>query len=207
MAEKSPESEALARLRIGDSAALAELLDLQREKLERLVRLRLDARLAVRISPEDVLQETYLDAAREINRYLANPGVSFHVWLRGLVLARISNLVRDHLKAQRRAAGAEIRLPEGSSALLGMQLVAGGTSPSQQLSRKELRDRVRRAVASLEETDREVILMRHFENLSNREVAEALGLSDSGATMRYGRALCRLKEVWRRELDSEEWSR
>jgi RNA polymerase sigma-70 factor (ECF subfamily) len=207
MTEEQREKYLLERLRAGESAALGELIELHRQRLERIVRLRFDARLAARISPEDVLQETYLDAARQIHRYLENPRASFYIWIRGLALERLFNLARDNLKARRRAAGLEIRLPEGSSALLGMRLVAAGTSPSQHLSRKELHERVRLAVARLDETDREVILMRHFENLSNGEVAEALGLTDSGATMRYGRALCRLKEVWRQELGSEESTR
>jgi RNA polymerase sigma-70 factor (ECF subfamily) len=197
----------LERLRNGGSAALGQLFELHRQRLECIVRLRFDPRLAARISPEDVLQETYLDAARQVHRYLENPRVSFYIWLRGLAIERLFNVARDNLKARRRAAGQEIRLPERSSAILALRLGASGTSPSQLLSRKELRARVRLAVERLEETDREVILMRHFENLSNREVAEALGLSDSGATMRYGRALCRLKEVWRREFESEESSR
>ena len=205
--EEQREKYLLERLRNRDSAALGELFELHRQGLERIVRLRIDPRLAARVSPEDVLQETYLDAARQFHRYLENPGVSFHIWLRGLALERLFNLARDNLKAQRRAVGQEIRLPERSSALLCLQLGAAGTSPSQHLSRKELRERVRLAVTRLEESDREVILMRHFENLSNGEVAEALGLTDSGATMRYGRALCRLKEVWRREFESEGSSR
>lgn len=207
MSDDLPEKRLLERLRTGDSNALGALFELHRQGIERLVRLRFDVRLAARSSPEDVLQETYLDAARQVHRYLQEPRVPFCIWLRGLARERLFNIARDNLKAQCRAAAQEVRLPERPSALLGMLLCADGSSPSQSLSRREVQDRVQFALTRLEEIDREVILMRHFENLSNTEVARALGLSESGATMRYVRALCRLREIWRRELGSEGSSR
>ena len=129
--------------------------------------------------------------------------MAFYVWLRGLAGQRLSNVHRDHLQAKRRSARREVSLPTESSVALVRQLLAGGTSPSLALAKKELRRRVQQALERLRPEDREVILMRHFEDMSNREVAQTIGLTDSGATMRYGRALFRLKEVLTAE--SAKW--
>jgi RNA polymerase sigma-70 factor (ECF subfamily) len=110
---------------------------------------------------------------------------------------------REHYHAQRRSVAREFVLPTKSSALLARQLLASGTSPSDALLQKELRQRLQQALGRLKTEDREVILMRHFEGLSNTEVAQVLGVSASGATMRYGRALMRLKDVLTRELPEE----
>ncbi|HMC66996.1 MAG TPA: sigma-70 family RNA polymerase sigma factor, partial [Gemmataceae bacterium] len=185
----------LGRLRDGDTDALAAVFNHYRARLRQMVRLRIDQRVAARVDPSDVLQEVYLDVSRQIDGYLRQPKVCFYVWLRGLTWERLLKLQRQHLGAQRRAVGRELSLPAESSAALAAQLVAPKSSPSQALVRKELRQRVQRALARLSTEDREIILMRDFEDLSNHEVAEALGLSDSGATMRYGRALYRLKEI------------
>lgn len=195
MADMPPDTESyLCRIRAGDSAALAELFNYYRPRLRQMVRLRQDPRIAARVDPSDVIQETYLDVARQINGYLRNPQVAFYVWLRGLAWERLLNLQRMHLGARCRAVGREVPLPAQSSVLLARQLLAKGSSPSQALLRDELRRRVQNALAALDPTDREVILMRHFENMSNSEVAHALGLTDAGATRRYGRAVFRLRE-------------
>jgi RNA polymerase sigma-70 factor (ECF subfamily) len=182
-------------VRRGDANALAALLDYYRPRLRQMVRLRMDHQVATRVDPSDVIQEVYLDAQRQIDAYLHEPKVTFYVWLRGLAGQRLSNVHRDHLRAQRRSARREVSLPAESSMLLARQLLAGGTSPSLALAKKELRRRVQQALGELRPEDRDVILMRHFEDMSNREVAEAIGLTESGATMRYGRALFRLKEI------------
>jgi RNA polymerase sigma-70 factor (ECF subfamily) len=160
-----------------------------------MVRLRMDARLAARIDVSDVLQDAYLDAARQLQGYLRQPQVAIYVWLRGLTWERLLNLQRQHLGAQCRAVAREVPLPAESSALVAKALLARGPSPSQVVLQEELRRRLQRALEQLEPPDREVILMRHYEEMSNGEVAQALGLSASGATMRYGRALFRLKEI------------
>jgi RNA polymerase sigma-70 factor (ECF subfamily) len=192
----------LRRLRDGEPQALAALLEHYRPRLRQMLRLRMNARLAARLDASDVLQETYLDAARQLQGYLRRPTVAFYVWLRGLACERLLNLQRQHLGAACRAAGREAPLPADSSTRLGERLLAPGTGPSQALLRAELRQRVQRALARLPHDDREVILMRHFEDLTNGEVAQALGLSASAATMRYGRALFRLKELLQTEFHS-----
>ena len=185
----------LGRLQAGDNGALAELFGHYRLRLQQMIQLRMDTELAVRVDPADVLQEVYLDATRKIHGYLQAPKVSPFVWLRRLAGDRLSKLHRHHLGAECRAAAREISLPEHSSATLVRQLFTPLAGPSTVAVRTELRDRVRQALAVLDQTDREVILMRHFEELSNEEVAEALGLSPSAATMRHGRALLRLKKI------------
>jgi RNA polymerase sigma-70 factor (ECF subfamily) len=196
MNSESPETVArLCALRDGKPAALAELYEHYRPRLRQMVRLRMDARLAARVDPSDVLQEAFVDAARQVNNYLKDPQVVFYVWLRGLAWKRLLKLQREHMGAQRRAVSREVALPGNSSIKLGQQLLAQESSPSKAMMQKELQQRVRHAMASLPPDDREVILLRKFEAMSNIEVAQALGLSEQAASMRYGRAIYRLKEV------------
>lgn len=202
--EPSQTTDLLERLHAGDRDALAGLFEYYRARLQKMVRLRMDARLAGRLDASDVLQEAFLDAARQVQGYLRQPRVAFYVWLRRVAWERLLNLQRRHLGAQCRAVGRELALPADSSALLARSLLAPGPSPSEALLQEELRQRLQRALARLDPEDREVILMRHYENMTNGEVAQALGLGDSGATMRYGRALFRLKEILVGELASGE---
>jgi RNA polymerase sigma-70 factor (ECF subfamily) len=196
MIDESPQTvQWLERLRAGEKDALAVLFDHYRPRLRNMVQLRLDARVAARFDASDVLQEVYLDVAQQIGRYIDRPQVSFYIWLRGLTWERLLKLHRSHLGTARRAVVREQPLPAESSAALAGQLLAGGVSPSDMMVRDELRRRIQNALARLAPEDREVILMRDFEDMSNNEVAEALGLGPSGVTMRYGRAMYRLKEI------------
>jgi RNA polymerase sigma-70 factor (ECF subfamily) len=207
MADEAMEVESLlTRLQAGDAAVLAVLFDHYRPRLRRLLRLRLGGRLAARLDESDVLQEAYLDAARQVEGYTRRPRVAFYVWLRGVVCQRLANLQRTHLGAACRAVHREQRLDLESSAQLAAKLLARGPSPSQALLKEERREYVQRALERLGPEDREVIVMRHFEGLSNAEVAEVLGLGASGATMRYGRALIRLKELLQAGLGPGESS-
>jgi RNA polymerase sigma-70 factor (ECF subfamily) len=194
----------IQRLHGGSQDALAALFECYRPRLRRMVRLRMDARLSARVDASDVVQEAYLDAARQVESYLHQPRVAFYVWLRGLTWERLLNIQRQHLGARCRAVGRELPLPVKSSVRLAQALLVPGSSPSQALLKKELRHRLRRAIGKLGPEDQEVILMRHYEDMSNGEVAQALGLSASAATMRYGRALFRLKEVLLANLGPEE---
>lgn len=184
----------LDRIRAGDANSVGVLFDQYRPRLREMVRLRMDPRVRSRISESDALQDVFLDVTKEIDRYLRDPRVGVYVWLRGIAAQRLQKLHRDHLATQKRSVGRECRLPAQSSVSLGSQLLADGTSPSHGAARQELRAVVQRAIDELKPEDREIILMREFEGLSNSEVAETLGLSESAATMRYGRALHRLKE-------------
>jgi len=180
------------RLREGTPAALDEVFEHFRPRLRRMVELRIDARLSGRLDPSDVLQEAFLEAARRVERYVAEPLAPLYVWLRGLAWDMLVRLQRRHLGAACRSVRRE--LPAHSSVLLGRQAIASST-PSQKLIDEEIRRRVHASLESLDAIDREVLFMRHFEEMGNGEVARALGISDSAASMRYGRALYRLREV------------
>ena len=182
-------------LQRGDSTMLARLFDYYRPQLLRVVSLYMHPRLRARAEAADVLQEAYVDAANQIENYISQREVDFYVWLRGIARQRLSKFHRFHLQTQRRSVSRQLALPDQSSLLLGQQLVSPVSSPSSNLRQQELRDQVQRAVGSLPESDHELILMRHFEGLSNREVAQSLGIQDSTATMRYGRALARLRKI------------
>jgi RNA polymerase sigma-70 factor (ECF subfamily) len=184
----------------GDVAALGALFALYRERLRQMVRLRLDRRVARRLDASDVLQEAYLDVARRFPEYLAAPAVPFYVWLRALTGQRLIDLHRQHLGAKMRDAGGEVSLygaalPQASSALLAQQLLAGLTSPTQAAVRAEMQLKLQDALNSMDPIDREVVVLRHFEELNNVETAAVLGIEPSAASKRYLRAIRRLKVI------------
>lgn len=199
-AETSAIDVAIERLRTGDPQALADLFCLYREPLRRMITLRLDPRLAGRVSASDVLQESYLDAAKRLEHLLAKPDLPPLVWLRLIAGQRLMDVHRQHLGAQMRNAGQEISINrEGyfaaSSMCLAAQLVGEITSPSEAAQRLEQRMKLEQALESLDPIDREVLALRHFEELGNRETAAALGIEPSAASKRYLRALERLRSV------------
>jgi len=184
----------------GDQRALAELLGRDRERLRRMVALRLDRRLQGRVDPSDVIQEACLDAARRLPEYHKNPTMPFFLWLRLLTGQRLVDEHRKHLGAAARDVGREISLyrgalPETTTAALAAHLLGRLTTPSQAAIRAERKIRLQEALNSLEPIDREVLALRHFEELSNAEAAAVLGLDKSAASKRYARALVRLKEI------------
>jgi len=186
--------ELLARARRGDRQAFDELFRRDADSLHRSIRLRLDRRLAPRLDASDVLQETYLEALRRLPRYLARPEVPFGLWLRGLARDRLLVLHRRHLGADRRSVQRELPLlPADSSAQFVHSLGGHEPSPSQALAALEAAQRLRLALERLDEDERELILLRHFEYLSNREIAWLLGISESAANKRYIRTLARLR--------------
>jgi RNA polymerase sigma-70 factor (ECF subfamily) len=185
----------LRRLRAGERAAFEDLFARHRAYLRRFADVRLDARLRARVDPSDIVQETYLEAFRRLPNYLEQTPMPFRLWLRRIAQDRALKARRHHLGAARRTANREVSLPERSSLLLARQLLAHGPTPSQQLDRHELARRLRQAVAQLPPTDREVIVLRHFEGLSNQEVGYLLGIDPAAASQRHGRALLRLHRL------------
>ncbi len=161
------------RLKLDREHGLAAAMEHYRPRLKQMVLLRIDQRLSGRVDPSDVVQETYLDAARQLQSFLDDPQVSVYVWLRRLAWERLLNLRRHHLGAQKRDLRRQVKLPEASSIAFGRALVAPGEGPGSKIARDELRASVERAIARLPAKDQEVILLRHFEDLSNQEVAEA----------------------------------
>jgi RNA polymerase sigma-70 factor (ECF subfamily) len=184
----------------GDQQALGELLEQYRDRLRRMVVLRLDPRLQSRVDPSDVIQEGYIDASRRLEEYARDQSAPFYIWLRFLVGQRILDLHRRHLGAQIREVGREVSLyrgpmPEASTAALAAQLLGKLTSPSQAAVRAERKIRLQEALNAMDPIDREIIILRHYEQMSNGEAAMVLNLDKSAASKRYTRALIRLKEI------------
>jgi RNA polymerase sigma-70 factor (ECF subfamily) len=199
MTEPAPDSEEtrvlLRQAGAGDSTAFERLFTRYRAELLRVVELRLDGRLRPRFDPSDVVQETQLEAFRRLDDFLTRRPMPFRLWLRRTAYERLLKIHRAHEDAGRRAVGREVSLPDHSSLLLAQQLAAPGSTPSQHLSREERSRRVREAVAQLPDADREVLLMRHFEGLSNQEVSCLLDITPAAASQRHGRALLRLRKL------------
>jgi RNA polymerase sigma-70 factor (ECF subfamily) len=190
----------LRRLGDGDARAVAELFTRYRDRLKRMVRLRMDRRLQGRIDPSDVLQEAFLDVAKRSAEYAANPTMPPYLWLRFLTGQRLLALHRQHLGAKMRDAGQEVSLyrgalPQASSISLAAQLLGRLTSPTQAAVRAEMQIKLQEALNSMDPLDREVLTLRHFEDLSNNETAQVLGIQKAAASNRYIRALKRLKDI------------
>ena len=193
-------TQLIDRLRGGDRQALAGLFDRYRDRLRRMVELRIDARVRARLDASDVLQEAFLDVARDLDAYLADPKLPPLLWMRLHVGRRLTTLHRQHLGAKMRDAGMEISLyrdalPEASSAALASMLLGKHTSPTQAAQRAERLLRVQEALNTLDPIDREILALRHFEQLSRSETADVLGISQEAGAKRYFRALKRLKDV------------
>ena len=199
--ERSSETTRLLQLAAqGDRQAWGQLLEQHRDRLRRMIAVRLDDRLHGRLDPSDVIQEAYLDACRRLHEYVQNPAMPFALWLRFLTNQRLLELHRHHLGTQGRDAGREVSLgggpaPEASSVLLADQLLGHLTTPSDAAIRAERQRWLQNALDQMDPLDREVLVLRHFEQLSNGEAAQVLGLDKSAASKRYGRALVRLKDI------------
>ncbi len=196
MVQARPDSEQtlqlLNRIQTGERGAFDELFARYQPFLLQFVGLRLDARLRGRVDPLDIVQETQLEAFRQLPSYLQRQPMPFRLWLRKTAQERMRMLERQHLEAARRAVGREVPLPDGSAVQLLHQFAGQGPSPSQLIAQGELAQRVRNAVAQLEELDQEILLMRTFEGLSYDEVACLLEITPAAARKRHGRALLRL---------------
>ena len=188
------------RLRSGDTEALAELFARERERLWRIIHFRLAEPLRGRLGPEDVLQEAFVAASQRLSHYANSPATSPFIWLRMIVNQTLIDLHRQHLGAQMRDAAREVSIDnvpygQATSASVAIQLVGAFTSPSGAAARADLLGLVQTAIEQMDPIDREVLALRHFEELSNSEVAEALGIEQKAASIRYIRALRRLKEI------------
>jgi RNA polymerase sigma-70 factor, ECF subfamily len=183
----------------GDQQSLGSQFMEHWDRLHRLVQARLDRRLHGRVNPSDVLQEAYLEVVRSMPGYLKNPKVPFFAWLRHITVVKLMALHRKHLGTLVRKAGRDLHLggarTQTSSVALAALLLGRLTSPSQAAARVELQLRVQDALNRLDPVDREVLSMRHFEQLTNTEMARILGLSVAAASNRYVRALKRLRPI------------
>ena len=190
----------LERLKGGDRQALAELFSIHRERLWRTVHFRLDRRLQGRVDPDDVLQEAYLSAADRMEHLVGDSPRSLYVWLRLILGQTLIDVYRRHLGAKMRDAGREVSIqrgpsPQATSTSMAIQLAGNLTSPSQAAMRDEMSRRLEQVLEKMDTVDREVLALRHFEELSNSEVAEVLGIQQKAASIRYIRAVRRLKAV------------
>ena len=186
-------------IRHGDQDALAELFSKHRDRLGRMVEFRLDGRLKGRVAASDVLQEAYIDALKRLPHYQADPGMPFFLWLRWITVQRLVEVHRQHLGARIRDAGREVPIgggesPSASSSRM-IELIGDLTSPSQAAQRAETMSQLQQALDGLDPIDREVLALRHFEELSNQEVAAVLEIQPAAASKRYVRALERLKDA------------
>jgi len=199
---QAPDTEVLLQLAAaGDRSARHQLLVRHRGRLRQMVALRIDRRMAARVDPSDVVQEALADAAQNLSDYLKNRPLPFYPWLRQFAWERLLQLHRHHLQAKRRSVHREelrvFDLAGDSEAVLAERLVNSGTSPSGRLLAAELRERVRAALESLEPRDREVLVLRYLEQLTSKEIAAVIGISEAAVKTRHRRALERL----RRRLD------
>jgi RNA polymerase sigma-70 factor (ECF subfamily) len=199
MNEVKPDStetcDLLEQIAQGDREALGRLLQGYRPRLHAFIEARLDRRVRARVDPSDVVQEVQLEVARRMDDFLSRRPMPFHVWVRKTAYERLLKVRRDHRRRERRSVDREVAWPERSSLLVAKPFLAGVSSPSRQLAARELADRISQAVAELAETDREVLLMRHMEELSYAEIACLLDIEAAAARKRYGRALLRLRKV------------
>jgi RNA polymerase sigma-70 factor (ECF subfamily) len=194
-ADTAKTEDLLQRIRAGDRQAFEQLFSQHQTYLCRLVELRLGHGLGSRVGAEDIVQEAYLEALHRLKAYLERPALPFRLWLRQIACDRILKARRQHLGTARRSVRREVPLPEHSSLALALQLLAGGSTPSERLAEQELACRLRQAVAQLSESDREIVTLRHFEGLSNQEVGTLLGIEPATASKRHGRAILRLHRI------------
>lgn len=194
------EPSVVRRAADGDAAAWDRLVAATRDRLRRMIHLRLSRRVQGRIDEADVLQEAYLEIHRQLPAYAADPKLPLFLWVRHLTGLKLAEVHRRHLGTQMRDAGQEVTLhrggmPEADSASLAAQLMGAFTSPSQAAVKAELRLQVQDALNRMDPLDREVLALRHFEQLSTAEAAEVLGLSKAGAGHRYVKAVKNLRAL------------
>jgi RNA polymerase sigma-70 factor, ECF subfamily len=176
--------------------AFERLFERYRRQLLGVVRLRMPAPLRARMDPSDVVQEAYADAVARLPDYLARRPMPFRLWLRKTTQERLAKLTEHHFAA-RRSVAREIPMPEQSSILLARRLAITGLSVTQELSRREMIERLRQALTRLDAEDREILVMRYLEHLANQDIAALLEIDPAAASRRHGRALIRLGRLLR----------
>ena len=180
---------------ITDLALLGSLFEQHRSRLLAMVQRRMDPALAVRVDAEDILAEAFLVARGRWGWFREQSDISAYTWLYRLALDCLIGAWRRETRLGRDLRRA-MPWPEASSIQLGLGLVSPETSPSRTAGREEMRQKVRQMVDLLEESDREILWMRHTDQLTHPEAAQVLGIETSAATLRYLRALERLKNLW-----------
>ena len=201
MPEETGDDDELLRLAAaGDGESWQALVGRSRDRLRRMVAFRLDQRLRGRVDPSDVLEDAYLEAWRDLGSYLDRPEIPFFLWLRGIAGNKLHELHRHHLGTRMRDPRREVSIrggamPETTTTAMAAELLGDLTRASEQAVRLELKLRLQEALNAMDPLDREVLALRHFEQLSPAETARVLGIKEKAAGMRYVRALRRLKEI------------
>ena len=190
----------LAKMRAGSEEALAEVFSHYRERLRRIIQFRLDYRISPRISDSDVLQEAYISAAKRLDHFQQHEEIPAFLWLRLLVGQQLIDLHRQHLKAEMRDVRKEVSLQQNApsphtSMAIAAQLVGRMTAASEIVARAERIERLEATLNQMDPIDREVIALRHFEELSNVETAKVLDVEPAAASKRYIRAMERLGQL------------
>lgn len=206
--EQQPTEILLKEALEGNTSAVNQLMDRHRNSLRQLVRMRLDQKVQKRIDVSDVVQDVLVEANRRLQRYLNDPIMPFHLWLRQIAKDRIIDAHRRHRVSAKRSIDREQPLvaPRGydqSSIHLASLLGDQQLTPAAAALQKEMARKVEAAVAQLNENDCEIVVMRHYEHLSNQEIGQILGLTEPAASMRYLRAIRRLKAILQGE-DSDD---
>ncbi|MCG8650247.1 MAG: sigma-70 family RNA polymerase sigma factor [Pirellulales bacterium] len=190
----------LVAARSGDVEAVNRLLEKHRASIRRLVELRLDRKVQRRVDVSDVVQDVMVEANGRLQKYLDDPVMAFHLWLRQIAWDRIIDTYRRHRVSAKRNIDMEQPIvapggPDRSTMELAVQLCDPGPTPAAAATQREIASQVEAAIELLAEQDRDMILMRHYEHLSNQEIAEVLGVNPPAASMRYLRAVRRLREL------------
>jgi len=190
----------MAEAKAGDKSAINQLLGRHRSSLDRLVRMRLDKKIQNRVGVSDVVQDVLVEANRRLPRYLESPAMPFHLWIRQIAKDRMIDAYRRHRVSAKRSVDREQRMvvPRGydqSSIHLASLLGDSKPTPAEAAIQKELARKVEASISLLDEKDSEIIIMRHYEHLTNQEISRLLDLSEPAASMRYLRAIRRLREV------------
>ncbi len=195
--------------RAGDIDAVNRLFEKHRGPVHRLVQMRLDRKVRQRVDVSDVVQDVMIEASGRLEKYLDDPAMTFHLWLRQIAWDRIIDTYRRHRVSAKRNMDREqaMSVPAGadhSTMELAVQLCDPGLTPAAAASQREIASKVESVIELLSDQDREIIIMRHYEYLSNLEIAEVLNLNPPAASMRYLRALRRLRELFEEEDDEEQ---
>jgi RNA polymerase sigma-70 factor (ECF subfamily) len=200
--------ELIDAAKAGRPDAAGQLLNRHRDALRRMVELRLDRRIQQRIDASDIVQEVMIEANRRLEQYLATPAMPFHLWLRQMARDRIIDAHRRHRASGKRSVDREQAMAapaslDRSTMELAGQLCDPELTPAAAATMQELQRRFQAALETMEDHDREIVLMRHFEQLSNQDAARTLGLTEPAASMRYLRAIRKLRKLLAEPSDED----
>jgi len=198
--ESPPTVQLLADAKAGDKSAVNQLMDRHRDSLERIVRLRLDKKIQNRVGVSDVVQDVLLEVNRRLPKYLDSPAMPFRLWIRQIAQDRMIDAYRRHRGSAKRSVDREqaMSIPRGqdqSSMQLASLLGDSKIGPAEAMIQKEMVRKVENAIGQLDERDTEIIVMRHYKHLTNQEASLLLNLSQAATSMRYLRAIRRLKDL------------